>query len=367
MAGDFLSAEQRLLCACARRSAQASAPPWSDTGPPVDWVSLVDTATTHGVAELLHAPLSSGGFKLPPGLLVTLERRVLAATAQGLKRTTELAGLIRALHERGIRALAFKGPVLAAGVYGRMGCRLSSDLDVFIDRRDYRRARAVLQAEGYHPQSSDVGASRWVLEGMVAVEGRYEAFLPGNSAQSMIDLHVAFATWRYGFRLPAADFFDRSTTIDVAGYRLPTLHPHDLLLVLAIHGLSHVWTLLRLVSDIDAAVEHVTDWPDVVARAEAAGLRRVLWVALLLAECLCGTALPADVRARAHADHTACALVSGIKDRMFATGDVRPANPRRWAMSFLETPYRRAAFVLRGTVTGWLTRRNTPSVSHPIG
>jgi hypothetical protein len=367
MAGNFLSVEQRLLCACARRSAQVSAPSWADVGTTVDWVGLVDTAISHGVAELLFAPLSSGGWAVPPGILADLERRVVEATGQGLQRTAELAGLMRRLDDRGLRALTFKGPALAAGAYGHVGRRLSSDLDLFVDRRDYRATRAVLLDGGYSSLSPGPGASRWGLHGLVPVEGRYEAFLPGTPAQSMIDLHVAFSTWRFGIRLDAASLFERATTVNIAGHPLPTLHPHDVLLVLAIHGMSHQWRPLRLVSDIDAVVEQVTDWTDVVARAEAAGMRRVLWVALLLAERLLGTALPRHVRARALADPGAQRLVVGIAARMFTGGTEGLPDARGWARSFLDTPYRRAVFVLRGTVTGWFTRRTRRRRVDPTG
>lgn len=174
----------------------------------------------------------------------------------------------------------------------------------------------------------------------------------------MIDLHVAFATWRYGIRLNAVSLFERSTTVDVAGHRLPTLHPHDLLLVLAIHGMSHQWRHLRLVSDIDAAVALVTDWADVVEHAEAAGMRRMLWVALLLAERLLGTALPTDVRTRALADTGAQALAEAAAAGMFAPDGQRPRHARGWPMSFIESPYRRATFVVRRIISGWLTRRH---------
>jgi hypothetical protein len=345
-------AETDLLCACARRRAQISGPaPLSDTN--VDWNTLLGAANTHGVTELLLAPLTSAGLRVPPSVLTHLEQRSIEVTGVNLQRATEVAGLLQTLSDHGVRALTFKGPALAVGVYGHLGRRFSGDIDVFVDRRDIERVRPLLLELGYRVPPRAPRRRGSLLYGLIPSAGRDDMLWPGQPWQTFVDVHVAFASWRFGIRLEPQALFERAITLDVAGQRLTTLCPNDLLLVLAIHGMMHCWLTLRLVSDIDAVADLVTDWDDVMSRAEAAGMRRVLWVALLLAERLLGTALPPHVGARAAQDPDARRIALGAAAKMF-DADTRPDPKRRaWLRSFLDDPRRRFTFVVRDTIHEW--------------
>lgn len=335
--------EAALLCACARRSAQLPGiTELSVSSHDVDWNALLRAAEAHGVAELLYAPLAASALEVPSAVLNDLERRVLEATGQGLNRTTQLVDVLQHLTDDGIRALAFKGSTLAAGVYGHLGRRLSNDIDIFVDRADLARIRPVLLAHGYRvpPRAPRRGGS--LLYGVFPAVGRDDDLLPGHAWQTTVDVHAAFARWPFGIRCDTRALFDRAVEVEVAGHRIPALCPDDLLAVLAIHGMMHCWWPLRLVSDIDAVADLVADWQDVIARAEAAGMRRVLWTALLLAKNLLGTALPADVAARASEDADAMRIARWAAARMFVFDAPKASWPRRpWLRTFAPDSLRR--------------------------
>lgn len=380
MAADMPSrigiAETTLLCACARRSAQIPGrQPVAIPDSTLNWPALLHTANAHGVGELLWAALSPATGEVPADVLMHLERRVIEATAENLKRTTELAGLLATFSNHGIRALAFKGPVLAAGVYGHLGRRVSSDLDILIRRQDVPLIRPLLIARGYTMPPRVPGRCRSLLDGLVPEVGRVDEWLPGRPEQTAIDVHVRFASWRFAIDLDTDAVFERSGTVDVAGHSIATLDVHDLLLALAIHGMMHNWWPLRLVSDIDAVSELVTDWAAVTARAEAAGMRRVLWVALLLAQRLLGTALPPDVAARASSDRRATDIAAFVAGRLFAieSGDapwrhrplLRSYTPDSWPHR-LRFYARDSVYVMLkwpwNTRQGWWSHAASPQV-----
>lgn len=343
-------AEARILCACARRLAQVS-----DVALPVgvgpDWDAVLRLADAHGVAELLTAPLSSSALTVPPAIVADLKRRELEATGLNLNRTTQLVEVLALLSAHQIRALTFKGPAFAQGVYGHLGRRVSNDIDILVDRGDVARVRSVLLAEGYQlpPRAPRSGGS--LIYGLVPDVGRDDTLLPGRQGHTSVDVHVTFARWTLGLRLDETAMFERSVTVEIAGHPVRTLCPDDLLLALSIHGMMHGWHALRLVSDIDAVVELVTDWDAVIRRADEARMARVLWVALLLAEHLLGTAQPAAVAARASKDPAAMAIVRKAAFRMFdPAASTTSWSHHPWLLAFLDSPSRRFGYHARNVV-----------------
>lgn len=351
--------EHRWLCRLARQSVPASTlADLAGATAVLDWGVVLETAETHGVSELLHSPLTTARACVPAGILDRLESRVLSVTASNLALTTQLARVMQRFCAHGIRALAFKGPALAAAAYGHLGRRSSMDLDVLVDRRNAARVRPLLLAEGYTlpPRRRHRGGS--LLYGLYPEAGRDDTLLPPRADLAAVDVHIGFAFWTQGIRLDSGALFDRAVMVDVAGVPIPTLCHADLLLVLAIHGMMHGWCALRLVADIDAVAAHIDDWDTLVRRARSARMLRVLWVALLLAHGLLGTKVPPHVLALATSDRTAVDVAGGVPARLFpptaaAAGEW---DPRPWFLSFQDRPIDRLRFHARDLLYEWFLK-----------
>lgn len=317
----------------------------------LDWDDLLRLAEAHGVTELLTAPLTSGAVPVPPAIAADLKRRELEATGLNLNRTTQVVEVLDLLSSQQIRALTYKGPAFAQGVYGHLGRRVSNDIDILVDRRDVARVRPLLLGAGYllPPRAPRAGGS--LLYGLLPDVGRDDTLLPGRPGHTSVDVHVTFARWTLGLRLDASAMFDRAVTVEIAGRPVRTLCPDDLLLALSIHGMMHGWHALRLVSDIDAVVDLVSDWDAVIRRAEEARMARVLWVALLLSQRLLGTSLPPAVATRAAADTAAVPIVQAAASRMFdREASTRSWSHHPWMLAFLDSPSRRFGYHARNVV-----------------
>jgi hypothetical protein len=324
----------------------------------LDFDVLFATADLHGVTELLHPAFAAVRATLPASALERLETRVVQVTALNLSRAAQLIQLIERLRSSGIDALAFKGPTLSQIIYGQLGRRASTDLDILVHRRDAARVRPLLVADGYSlpPRRRHRGGS--LLYGLFPAAGRDDTLLPPVPALAAVDVHVGFSYWTQGIRMDVDALFTRAVGVDVLGRTVRTLSPDDLLLVLSIHGLMHGWSALRLLTDIDGVATRVQDWERVVSRAQAAKALRVLWVALLLSSDVLGTAVPESVLARAQGDAAAVAIGGSVKARLFDPDSVMDGkwDPRPWLLSFQDDRWGRARFHARDLVYEWFLK-----------
>jgi hypothetical protein len=352
-------AEGRLLCACVRRRAQNGADPVRiENCADVDWNALLALSERHGVAELLPTPLLAGSLSLPADVVAQLHQLRFAATARNLERATQLIDLMVRLERHGIRAATFKGPALAAMLYGDLGSRRSSDLDILVERRALAEVCQITLADGYQlpPRRRRRGS---LFRGLYPAAGRDETVLPDHPAHVAVEVHVALAHWTLGLRLRTAELLERSVLVDIAGHPTRTLSAEDLLLALAVHGTTHDWGMLRFVCDIDAAAAAVTNWTVVIDRASAAHMRRLLTVAVLVAHEVLGTALPASVLAWAQQDAGAQTIAAAAARRLFADPWVPPvdlgSNDPRF-LPYLDGPVDRWRFRGRGAAYEWLLK-----------
>jgi hypothetical protein len=349
--------EDALLCYCARsRPPDRPLPRAPDAARPLDWDYLLATAEAHYVTELLVPSLSVARPDVPARLLEQLEQRFIQVTAQNLSRVSQLADLLQRFHEHGIRALAFKGPALAAGVYGRLGSRYSSDLDVLVMPRAASRVRALMLAGGYTLPARRRHRCGSLLHGLYPAAGRDDTFLPERPGLAPVDIHVAFAFWTQGIGLDAGALLDRAVSIDVGGTSITTLCLEDLLLVLAIHGMMHGWSALRSVSDIDAVARQIGDWDGVVDRARSARMLRILRVALLLGHDLVGTELPPHIVALAERDGAAVGIAERAAALLFDRPAAREWDPEPWHVAFLDGPRDRIRFHARRLAYEWFLK-----------
>ena len=127
-------------------------------GDAVSWSDLAMTPAEflghcerHDVSLLVHERIlrSSDSAEWPSAVRDALLKHAREETARELLRREEIAAVIAALSDRGVRAVVLKGAALAYTVYETPGARPRLDTDFFIDECDRDTARVVLEKRGY--------------------------------------------------------------------------------------------------------------------------------------------------------------------------------------------------------------------------
>src|SRR5690349_11136140 len=79
-----------------------------------DWDLLIETARQHRIASLLYSRISASGVSCPPDVEAELRAEYERNLVRSLANASELIALLDEFKAAGIRALPFKGVVLAA-------------------------------------------------------------------------------------------------------------------------------------------------------------------------------------------------------------------------------------------------------------
>jgi hypothetical protein len=281
----------------------------------IDWEYLLRTASENGIAPLLYRHLSAiCPESVPKEALDHLRDDFNDNSRRNLFLTKELLNLLTLFETHQIPAIPFKGPVLAASVYGNLALREFSDLDLIIHQQHVAKARELLIAQGYRPQF-DLNDSQEA------------AFIRSYSAQCFerddgkvfVDLHWAMTPRDFGFPLEPESLWGELEPMSLSGKEVMTLHPENLLLILCVHGGKHGWERLGWICDIAELIRirNAMDWRTVMNQARALKSERMLLLGLYLANDLLEAPLPEEIKARVYSDPAVRSLAAQVRERIF--------------------------------------------------
>src|SRR5918912_194825 len=147
--------EVRLLLCCARTRldseniARARTLAQGD----LNWGHLIEMAQRHGMMPLLYTHLKTACSDLvPKDQMERLAELFRGNTARNIFLTSELLKILDTLGANEIPVIPYKGPALAVQLYKNQRLRRFVDLDILIRKRDMRRVKDLLVAQGYQPR-----------------------------------------------------------------------------------------------------------------------------------------------------------------------------------------------------------------------
>ncbi|MGA7926065.1 MAG: nucleotidyltransferase family protein [Candidatus Sulfotelmatobacter sp.] len=286
-------------------------------GRPVEWEAVFRLADHHGTSSLLYQNLSRlAGGMVPSSELAAVRRSYERNVHKSLFLAREMIRILDRLDAMGIEVIPYKGIVLSEVYYGDMALRQSGDMDLFVRRHDVARIKGAIRQLGYIlrvPVPEDA-AEDYIASG-------YECTFDSPAGRNVLELQWALEQRFYAVDFDMDGLFKRAVNVTVAGRRVKTPSPEDLLLVLSVHAAKHVWGRLIWLCDMAQILKLGNlNWDWVQAHARKFGIERILHVTLLLANRLLATAIPAPIEksiladraARAFADEIAVAVPRGV-------------------------------------------------------
>jgi Uncharacterised nucleotidyltransferase len=282
-----------------------------------DWACLLHVAELHGVLPLAARNLIEHAQHVPPAV----QHNLRSAYDENLKRslwfTAELARIMRHFERARLRAIPYKGPLLAESVYHDVALRNFHDLDFLISAADFKPAERALSELGYRPATNFTPAVErfWLRHGN-------ERTFDGVAGKNLVELQWALLPNFYAIDLPVSDLLRRAAHTVVGGYDMPSLSPEDSFLALCIHAAKHLWTRLIWLVDIAETLRNTTsdntnmDYERLFSRAQDLGIARILAVNFWLVKNLLRMNLPQPAEELIAADPRVPNLGREFADRL---------------------------------------------------
>jgi hypothetical protein len=283
----------------------------------IDWSYLSQTAFHHGILPLLSWNLNSlHSDDIPQVLLNHLNDAFRVIAQWNLYLTGELLRLLKLFQDAEIRALPFKGPVLAVVAYGNPLLRHFGDLDILMPREDILKAKDILVSQGYHAKL-DLTAS----EEAAYLRSHHDyAFIRANDGV-VVEIQWGITQWSFAFPIAFEDVWARHEEVCFVGVRVRNLSLEDSLLILCVHGAKHRWEQLRWICDIAELInthQERIDWERLLKQSRALGGERMLLLGLYLAQNLLGARLPEDLMKKIESDYSSVkSLTHQVIGRLF--------------------------------------------------
>lgn len=322
--------EKRLLVSCARTqlTPETSERIHELLRPPLDWQYLLDAATEHSLRPLLlRNILAVGPDLVPADWLAKLQESVRANSIRNLFLASELCKILDRLRERGISAIPYKGPVLAAQVYGDITLREFDDLDLILPQRDIPAAQQVMTSLGY--------AAR--LPWLHSPPAK-ESFVPGEysyvdgGGRVAVELHTQYTLRHFPKPLALDDLRLRLTPVSLGATQLQTFSLEDLLPILCVHGSKDFWARLSWIADISELARSAKriDWNVAMRQAAKLGVERMTHLGIALAVGVLGLSVPESVLRRIRADRIANRWADHLQNRILARSRLSLSASRRF-------------------------------------
>lgn len=261
----------------------------------LDWASLIYLASGHGLLPLLYRHLNTlAPAPIPSPVFVELWARYESNARRNRAMAAELLNILGMFEANGIPAIAFKGPSLAAAVYGDLGLREFGDLDILLRRKDVLIAKKLLQTQGYVP-TYDLTLA--VEATFLRSRMHYDLALVHKTREVMVELH-----WKTDADCPVEPFEDEHwwanlRHVSLCEQNIRCFATEELFVILCVHGAKHTWCSMGWLVDVAEMIRQNVelDWELILCKAAQIKCERRLAVGLYLAAHLLDAPLPEKV------------------------------------------------------------------------
>lgn len=322
---NIVRSEVSLLLGCARKclNAQSAGTLKRLLSEDIEWPYLLRIARDHRVTPLVYRTLNSKcPDAVPAPTLKELRDHFYENAGRNLFLARELLNILDLFKAHGIPSIPYKGPVLAASVYGNLALREFGDLDILVQERDYETAQHLLISRGFRR----------------TIEHEWEVEFVDGSGRVAVDLHKRIASRNIPSPLSFNYLSKRLAPVNLAGTIVATLCSEDALLMLSIQVTKDKNLQLAKICDIAellCAHQHL-NWARVLKRAKRLGAQWMLLYGVRLTSDLLGTAVPQGLACDMSFHPSVNGLIANARRQFFhrdeAVPEQRPADCLRWVM-----------------------------------
>jgi hypothetical protein len=289
------SAEAVLLFQCARLhiTPAANAVIGAVLAQEIDWELFTQLAQRHRLLPIVERHFrDSFEEAVPSEILEGWKGDCRGIALHNVTLANELVRVLQMLKAHGIGAIPYKGPALAAWLYGDLSLRTIFDLDLFVRHRDVARAGALLEGLGYREHFDDPTNCDH------SEASEHHLVYVHRETDITIEIHWALAQSYFPLTLRGERLWQGLELRPFGTNQVLCHRAEDLLLILAAHAGKHHWSRLAWVTDVAELMrQHPSlDWDWLLREARRHRCRRIFLISLWLAHQLLDAPVPNAVK-----------------------------------------------------------------------
>lgn len=254
-----------------------------------DWAEYLQLVHRHQVTALSWAALSrTPGIEIPDPVKQRLRQLSDSCRILAMQHSLLLAELLKEFSRSDIPVVPLKGPILSFQLYGDIGLRQSSDLDIVVAPANLKKAQICIENLGWKLDSMQTALSPRQWDALVRTEHHIN-FMHSQTGRGL-ELH-----WRNHWETSDVTLAwqARSTDFVWQGISVKALHPGDLALYICKHGGFHTWSCAKWIGDLARAhAIGLVDWRSAFDFAKELAQEKLLLSGLYLLNRVYGLALP---------------------------------------------------------------------------
>lgn len=256
------------------------------------WEKLMKRSGRYLIAPLIYKSLEKlqNGCDIPSDVFDLLRKSYLRNIKRNTRLYYDLGIVLNALRDAGIPVIVLKGAHLCEGIYGNIGLRSMSDIDLLLRQSDLMKAGELLEKL----------PCEYYLEDEPQRLNPHRTYAPGWEGLP-IDMHWHLLPMNEHNRIDIDEIWAGSQNSTIADVETLVLSPEHLLLHICLHiSFYHVFDRrgLRSLSDVNVIVDQFNEklnWDEILELAAKWRISRSVLMILFLANQLLGTKLPLNL------------------------------------------------------------------------
>lgn len=268
----------------------------------LNWDYLIDVASKHSLRSVLYFHLSRlCSEEVPLDIMGHLRNYHIFNVRKNLLMLGELLKILKLIKAEGIIAVPYKGPILSIDFYGDISLREFGDLDIFVDKKDVIKVKNILISSGYE-SNLDLDAEKEY--NYLKFQREYKFTNKNNGLCIEIKWYLPLISLSFPKNLLSMNQI-KTKIIEINNQEIVSFSDEDLLMILVLHSVSHLWSKMSLICDIAELIKNSNelDWNKVMESAHFMAIERILYLNLSLVNELFDIKLPKEVKLKIESDN----------------------------------------------------------------
>ncbi|MCF7810398.1 nucleotidyltransferase family protein [bacterium] len=284
------------------------------------WEELAKLSGHFQIAPFIYKRLEGFGcdITIPESTLELLKKSYLLNLKKNIRLHNELGIVLANFNEANLPVIVLKGAHLCEAVYGNIGLRSMSDIDILVRDENLEKAGEVLEYLEYELQP----------RGKFDLSPHY-VYHPDTSRIIPIELHWHLLPLSISDRMNIDAIWDRSVQMRLAGVNTLSFSPEDAIIHAATHlAYQHRFDKrgLRTILDIKTIIDKFhnnIDWKYINKRSLEWRISRSVFTVLSLTNEMSPIHIPDFVLGETNNDRTKAYYTTMALERIFAKEEIK--------------------------------------------